>query len=1619
MPQVKCPIAGCDYETIDAEAIIVAALLNTHATTHTGGGGNSAKAEKVKRPTISIGCTNEDWQYFISRWQDYTEATQVTGKELILQLLECCDEDLRKDLTRTAGGKTMTDKTKEQVLGAIKILAVRQENIMVARVTLNNMRQDRDETIRSFSARARGQAGVCSFQIKCPHCEGEVNYTDTVVRDVVTRGLADSEIQVDLLGDPNQGMTLEQVLQFIEAKEAGKRSASKLVDSHAAEAASSYRRVKQQIRKPEYCSYCGKMGHGKKAPPQIRKKDCPAYDHTCGICKKEHHFESVCRSKKKTESRGISHERINDEEGAIFDTLCVLTSHLYQGKSQAIALDHHLYNHLTETWNKQDSKPQPFINLTVRVSQDDYTDLGRTLGCTPNTVTIPCMADTGCQSCLAGIKVLRRIGLSKSNLIPVTMKMHAANNKGITILGAVIMRLSGTDPLGNNHSTRQIVYITDSSDRMFISREACIALNMITNKFPTVGETNCNETVNANYVKKQTMPDPECNCPRRQLPPPMPSKLPLPATEENREKLERYLLDYYKSSTFNTCTHQPLPLMEGVPMSLIVDPHAKPVAHHTPVPVPFHWQDDVKTGLDEDVRLKVIEPVPVGEPVTWCHRMVICAKKNGKPRRTVDFQPLNAHATRETHHTQSPFHQARSIPKGKIKTVFDAWNGYHSIPIREEDRHLTTFITPWGRYRYCTAPQGYIASGDAYSRRFDEIVADIPNKTKCIDDTLLWSDNLEQSFYQACQWLDICGQNGITLNPQKFVFGKDTVEFAGFEVTLENVRPCRKYMQAIMDFPTPKNITDVRSWFGLLNQVSYAFSMADKMLPFRELLKPGIPFYWDSHLQAIFDESKYTIVGEIEQGVRIFDKTKPTCLATDWSKTGLGFWLLQKHCPCAKLEPFCCRHGWKIVLVGSRFTHPAESRYAPIEGEALAVVDALGKAKHFVLGCTDLIVAVDHKPLLKVLSDRSLNDIPNTRLRNLKEKTLRYKFKIVHIPGVKHRAADALSRYPTSRAERLKLPDDMDATDHMSDVNHAQNDPDIWSFIFNNILTSIRCFDEVAENSIDEQLQSSAISTLSSLQCVTWNKVREETSSSPDLHQLVNIIELGMPESCDELPTSLKEYHQFRQHLCTVDGVLIYKDRIIIPPSLRKEVLTALHSAHQGISSMIARAEISVFWPGITKDIADLRNRCNHCNRMAPSQPSAPPTPLAAPAYPFQCICADYFTYKGINYLVFVDRYSNWPIVERAHSGSFGLINSLRRCFVTFGIAEELSSDGGPEFTATLTQNFLKNWGVHHRLSSVAYPHSNCRAEIGVKTVKRIITNNTGPRGDLDIDAFQRAILQYRNTPDKETKLSPAMCVFNRSIRDFIPILPGRYKPHSTWLDMLSLRETALRNRHMKICERLSEHTKRLSPLAVRDYVRIQNQTGIHPRKWDKTGRVIEVRQFDQYVIRVDGSGRVTIRNRKFLRKYTPVYTQTTPRTVLEDLRYHMPPVYDSHATSPTETHKPASESTTLLNEETTTEVSPSPAASDLPNATPEPSLPRTTALTEPPATTLTHESEGPSPSLLNNVPPAPQPPNMNTATPPPTNTNLRRSSRVKRKPDWLHNHIHVLGQNKPPGAYG
>ena len=263
------------------------------------------------------------------------------------------------------------------------------------------------------------------------------------------------------------------------------------------------------------------------------------------------------------------------------------------------------------------------------------------------------------------------------------------------------------------------------------------------------------------------------------------------------------------------------------------------------------------------------------------------------------------------------------------------------------------------------------------------------------------------------------------------------------------------------------------------------------MVPFREHLKPSSTFYWDDQLQQVFEQSKAAILDKITEGVRIFDSKRVTCLATDWSKKGIGFWLLQKYCTCEVITPVCCSTGWKIVFASSRFTHPAESRHAPIEEEALAVVYELESARHFVLGCDNLVVATDHKPLLGVLNNRHLGDIKNERLLSLKEKTLPYRFSVFHIPGQKQKAPDANSRKPTCDAKKLPLDSDFEEWVCIACIEPRLRLPE-----------ATMTWEPDTSTDLEEKLAVAAATNLGNIRAVRWAEVREHTLRDENIQNL-------------------------------------------------------------------------------------------------------------------------------------------------------------------------------------------------------------------------------------------------------------------------------------------------------------------------------------------------------------------------------------------------------------------------------------------------------------------------------------------------------------------------------------
>ena len=1320
------------------------------------------------------------------------------------------------------------------------------------RSDLLSTKQDHGENARSFFARINGKAATCSYVIDCNSgtCTNTVDFTEIIVKDVLISGLADVDIKKEILGCPElDNQSVQETVTFIEAKEMARDALAK---HSMAAVISSYKSKKSNDNKlnkaKTTCQACKvEIDRYSWSKRQHRMIECTL----CLSCWNATHRRRARPFRSSNNDQQQSHDQ-SSETGAIMigtSENCTSTPEVLTINNnrvqKPIVLDHHIFNS-NIGWKETESMKHPIINLHLCVEKSDYDHVN---ALTPkiSPCHITAITDTGAQSCLWGLRDFHRCGFKKSDLLPVKRVLLAANKEKIKIEGAIFVRLSGEDNNGSTHTAPVMVYISPDTSRFYLSKNALVQLKIISDDFPRIGAA-----LETSIIEHKQH---SCGCPTRTLPPAKPKELPFPCIPENNNRMKEWLLNYYAASTFNKCAHQPLPGMTGPPIKLHINPDATPFAAHTPAPVPLHWQKAVEQQLMDDVALGVIEEVPIGEPSVWCHRMVLVKKPDGTPRRTVDLSMLNRHCLRETHHVKPPFEQARQIPADTWKSVTDAWNGYHSVPLRAEDRHLTTFITHIGRFRYKVAPQGFLASGDGYSRRFDEIISDIKQKTKIVDDTALWDSNLETHWWRMIEFIERLGQNGIILNKEKFQFAQRSINYAGFRITETQIHPQEKFLNAIREFPTPTKITDVRSWFGLVNQISHYSQLTELMHPFKPLLSPKCKFIWTHEMEEAFQKSKYAIVSAIQKGVEIFDPSRRTCLRPDWSKTGIGFFLSQKYCKCSSNQPDCCDFGWRITLAGSRFLKPAETRYAPVEGEALAIAWSLEQTKYFTQGCDNLLIVTDHKPLVKLLADKMLDEISNPRLFRLKQRTLMWRFDIVHMPGKGNFFSDATSRNPVD--------------------NSSEDEIEITT---SDVLSTIRKHDSTIDN-MEIQITANSHNTINKIRAITWDTLLQASENDKIMTELRHVIESGFPDTKQELPTHLLPFWEHRNDLYVITDIIFFKQRVLIPSSLRREVLDSLHAAHQGVTSMNERAKASVFWPGITRDIQNLRDYCQSCNRITPSQAHIPPHEPWIPSSPFEAIACDYFSYKGRYYFVAADRLSGWT--EQSHikvgtteAGAAGLLRALRQLFMTFGVPVEISSDGGPEFIARETQAFLQQWGIHHRVSSAYLPSSNGRAELAVKSTKRLLMDNISATGDLNNDQIVRALLTQRNTPDPGCKLSPAEILFGRQLKDTLPYI--RKNPViffndqvcNQWREMWNQKEAALRTRYVKTLEHLGEHSRNLPSLSAGNHVFIQNQQGQFPKKWDRTGIIVEVRNHDQYLVKVDGTGRLTLRNRRYLRRY-------------------------------------------------------------------------------------------------------------------------------------------------------
>ena len=540
----------------------------------------------------------------------------------------------------------------------------------------------------------------------------------------------------------------------------------------------------------------------------------------------------------------------------------------------------------------------------------------------------------------------------------------------------------------------------------------------------------------------------------------------------------------------------------------------------------------VKEELDRMEKAGVISKVT--EPTRWCTGMVVVPKQDGAVRVCVDLKGLNENVLRETHPIPGVDDTLAQLTGAMVFSKVDANSGFWQIPLSEDSQLRTTFITPHGRYCANKLPFGISSAPELFQSRMNRILEGLEGNLCHMDDVLIYGADQAEHDSRLRTVLERLQTAGVTLNAQKCVFNKRKIRFLGHIIDGNGIHPDPQKVSAVLQMERPKNVTDVRRFMGMANQLGKY--LAELSQPLRELLSTKRVWSWGPPQEKSFSDIKQELTQPAV--LCLYNPEAPTKVSADSSC--LGAVLLQQS-----------DSAWRPVAYASRAMTETETRYAQIEKEALAVTWACERFSNYILGRTFQIES-DHKPLIPLLNSKHLDELP-PRILRFRVRMARFDYIAQHVPGKLLYTADTtLSRSPldTEDEETTEVPSEVEA------------------FVDSVIVTT------------------GNITVIGNL------------SKSPSRGLCSKVIEYrqtSWPEK-HALDISITPYWKVRGSITVQGGLLLYNQCIIVPRSLQvRQTLDRIHEGHQGIKRCRMRTKTSVWWPGILSQITTLVENCPTC----------------------------------------------------------------------------------------------------------------------------------------------------------------------------------------------------------------------------------------------------------------------------------------------------------------------------------------------------------------------------------------------------------------------------------------
>jgi len=757
------------------------------------------------------------------------------------------------------------------------------------------------------------------------------------------------------------------------------------------------------------------------------------------------------------------------------------------------------------------------------------------------------------------------------------------------------------------------------------------------------------------------------------------------------------------------------------PVKIRLKDDATPYAVHTARRVPIPLMPKVREELRRMEDNGIIEVVT--EPTDWCAPMVPVLKKNGKVRICVDLKKLNEQVKRERFILPTPEEITAKLSGATMFSSLDAASGFFQIPLHSESTRLTTFITPFARYCFRRLPFGITSAPEIFQRKMTETLQGLQGVAVYMDDIIVYGKDMEEHDLCLQKVLERVESAGLKLNKDKCVLRQKQLHFLGQVVDASGVRPDPAKVLAIRELAAPENVHELKRVLGMVNYLGkYVPNLSTVGQPLYELLRSKTVWTWGPAQQTAFEKLKELLM--TSPVLTFYDVNRPTAVSADASSYGIGAVLLQLH-----------GEDWKPVAYCSRRLTDAETRYAQIEKECLASVWACERFEKYLYGLESFNLVTDHKPLVPLMNSKDLDNVP-LRCQRLLMRLMRFKPVAEYAPGKTLVVADTLSRSPLS---------------------HTENQRDTHS--------DVECYIAAVIDNVPATPQR-------------MDSIRKATAADEKLQTVIRYIRSGWPEHVNTVPSVIREYFPAKSELSEYDGMVIRGSRIVIPGTLRTDILDRIHDGHQGLSKCRERANASVWWPGISSQLKHKVSSCQSCCELRRAQQREPLISTPLPDRPWKRIALDLCEHNKQSYLIISDYYSRYiEILHMTTTTSAQVALKLKTTCARYGIPDVVVSDNGPQFSSAEFRDLACELDFKHITSSPHNPQGNGHAERAVQTAKRILKQK-----DPLI-----ALMCYRSSPCSTTGASPAELLMGRKMRTTLPTLERNLQP--SWPDKRQIKQ--------------------------------------------------------------------------------------------------------------------------------------------------------------------------------------------------------------------------------------